>query len=374
MHILLLVLALAPSPQRPDTGFFVTRLGRDTLAVERFTFDGRVLDGVSVLRSPNVVVRAYHGHFGADGRPDSLIILAGPAGKPPVQSTVFRYRDDTVTIETRRDTTVRRRAFAISGHPIPFSPDVIAPWQLALRQLVASDAGTMVLYASGAGLPYRVTRVGGDTLDLDIADHDYGPLRAGMDGSGHLTFLDFRATTDKYLAERVETLAVDSLTAVFAARELAGAGMGLLSPRDTVRATVGGAQVLVDYGRPSMRGRVVFGGIVPWDVVWRTGANEATQLITDKDLVIGGTRVPAGTYSLFTLPSPRGWQLIVNKQHGQWGTDYDSTQDLARIPMRVLEQIVPYERLTIRILGDTPRQTIAIQWERTAALVDVSAK
>jgi hypothetical protein len=119
---------------------------------------------------------------------------------------------------------------------------------------------------------------------------------------------------------------------------------------------------------------VIFGNVVPWDTVWRTGANQATQLITDKDLVIGGTAVPAGTYSLFTVPSPKGWQLIINKQHGQWGTDYDSKQDLARIPMRIREVPTPTERLTIATRGGASGSEVVIAWDRVEAAVVVKAR
>src|SRR4051812_36783509 len=88
----------------------------------------------------------------------------------------------------------------------------------------------------------------------------------------------------------------------------------VLSPRDSAVASFGAAKVSVDYSRPSKRGREIFGGLVPWNQVWRTGANAATTLVTSRDLDIGGTLVPAGTYTLYTLPSPTGWKLIVNKQ------------------------------------------------------------
>src|SRR5580704_1818688 len=106
----------------------------------------------------------------------------------------------------------------------------------------------------------------------------------------------------------------------------------VLSPRDTARATIGKAHVLVDYGRPSKRGRVIFGSLVPYGQVWRTGANAATTFVIDKDLTIGAQTVPAGTYTLYTLPSASNWLLIINKQTGQWGTEYDQSQDLVRIP------------------------------------------
>ena len=125
--------------------------------------------------------------------------------------------------------------------------------------------------------------------------------------------------------------------------------MGQLSPRDTVRATVAGAELLVDYGRPAKRGRQIWGGIVPWGEVWRTGANAATQLRTSRDLVFGDVTVPAGTYTLWTLPTAGGAQLIVNRQTGQWGTAYDASQDLARVPLRPATPAAPAERFTISV-------------------------
>src|SRR5271165_2225045 len=83
-----------------------------------------------------------------------------------------------------------------------------------------------------------------------------------------------------------------------------------------------GKTVTVDYSRPSMRNRKIFGGLVPYDQVWRTGANAATSLKTDVDLNIGGTKVPAGSYTVYTIPGMSSWQLIINKQTGQWGTKY----------------------------------------------------
>src|SRR6187399_1420151 len=98
------------------------------------------------------------------------------------------------------------------------------------------------------------------------------------------------------------------------------------SPHETTKATIDGAAISVTYGRPSVRGRKIMGALVPYGTVWRTGADEATTLTTDKAIQIGGTSVPAGTYTLYTLPGESAWQLIVNKQTGQWGTEYDQKQ------------------------------------------------
>jgi hypothetical protein len=149
-----------------------------------------------------------------------------------------------------------------------------------------------------------------------------------------------------------------------------GAPQQPASPRDTAEMTLGGERILVDYGRPYMRGRPIMGALVPYGQVWRTGANAATTFVTPRDVRIGGTPVPAGTYTLYTLPGEREWQLIVNRQTGQWGTEYDPAQDLARIPMRVERTSAPVEQFTISMMAGTPAQLV-MEWENTRASVPV---
>jgi hypothetical protein len=150
------------------------------------------------------------------------------------------------------------------------------------------------------------------------------------------------------------------------------------SPRDVARAEVAGATVTVDYGRPSMRGRRIFGGLVPFDQVWRTGANEATAFRSSADLEIGGVRVPAGSYTLYSLVREGSggavgeWTLIINRQTGQWGTEYDQSRDLARIPMRVTRLERPVEQFTVRVTPEsgTRNGRLLMMWESTQAVVD----
>jgi hypothetical protein len=149
----------------------------------------------------------------------------------------------------------------------------------------------------------------------------------------------------------------------------ASAQPNVASPRDTTRAKVGAAEVMIDYGRPSKRGRVIFGGLQPFGQVWRTGANAATTLITDKSLRIGGLAVPAGRYTLYTIPDQTSWKLIINKQTGQWGTEYRQDQDLGRVDMTVTTLPEVVEKFAITIEGGTLR----LAWDKTAASVPISA-
>ncbi len=136
-----------------------------------------------------------------------------------------------------------------------------------------------------------------------------------------------------------------------------------------------GKNVVVEYSRPSMRNRKIFGGLVPYGQVWRTGANAATTLKTEADLDIGGASVPKGTYTLYTVPGPDKWTLIINKQTGQWGTEYNQGQDLARVPMKVTQRPSGLETFTIsfdQAYGDSA--TLMMEWENTIASVNMREK
>jgi hypothetical protein len=148
-----------------------------------------------------------------------------------------------------------------------------------------------------------------------------------------------------------------------------------LSPPAKADATLAGKKVTVDYSSPRVRGRKIIGALVPYGKVWRTGANAATTLTTETDLMIGNLHVPAGKYTLYTIPGEQEWTLIVNKQTGQWGTNYDQAQDLGRVAMKVAALESPREEMTIALRPDPAggKGTLAIEWESTAATVPVIA-
>ncbi|HYW32961.1 MAG TPA: DUF2911 domain-containing protein [Gemmatimonas sp.] len=138
------------------------------------------------------------------------------------------------------------------------------------------------------------------------------------------------------------------------------------SPRDSLTATISGATIKVNYGRPSKRGRVVFNGLpdMKWGMVWRTGANEATHLTTSKPLMFGSAMVPAGTYTLFTQLVENGkWMLVINKQTKQWGTDYDPAQDLVRVPLTVTSNNPVTEKMTITVTPSGSNGVLTILWD-----------
>ena len=147
-----------------------------------------------------------------------------------------------------------------------------------------------------------------------------------------------------------------------------------LSPHESVSGMVGEANITMTYGRPYKKGREIYGGLVPFDAVWRTGADEATTLETDRDLMLGELHVPAGKYSVYTIPSTSEWTLIVNNVAEQWGTRYDEAEDLGRAQMSVSEASEMTEQLTISIEGgEGANGNLNIVWDTTVATIPIVA-
>ncbi len=148
-----------------------------------------------------------------------------------------------------------------------------------------------------------------------------------------------------------------------------------VSPAATAEIELGGKKITIQYSRPYMKGRTIMGGLVPYGKVWRTGADDATALHTDADLDIGGLKVPAGNYTLYTLPSADTWKLIINKQTGQWGTEYDQSQDLGRVDLQKASTDHMIDQFIIRFVKTgADSADLILEWEKTKLSVPVRAR
>jgi hypothetical protein len=145
------------------------------------------------------------------------------------------------------------------------------------------------------------------------------------------------------------------------------------SPPATAKCELaGGKTVTIDYSSPRKKGRNVFPDVVKYDQVWRTGANEATTFVTTGDVMVGGTHVPAGSYTLFTIPGKDKWTLILSKKTGEWGTDYPGEkEDLARVEMKAGTASAPVENFTISFEKAGNGCTLKLAWDTTTASVSV---
>jgi len=166
------------------------------------------------------------------------------------------------------------------------------------------------------------------------------------------------------------------LTGLFLTLTIFAACQDKPSPAASATCDLGGGKTIkTDYSSPRLRGRKMVGGQDPYGKVWRNGANEATTFVTSADLVIGGKTVPAGSYTLFVLPNPDKWTLIVNKKTGEWGIPYTYEKDeLARIDMTMSKPPASVENFTIAYDKTAAGCTLREEWDTTRATADITAK
>ena len=351
---LLLIGAQIANAQQPiSNGAFVVRLGRDTLSVEQFTRTANRLEGDLVRRSPTTNVTHY-------------VINTGPDGAITSAELTMKRADGSV---------IRTLTPTIPAATFVMLPESYAPYELWLGHLRSTKTDTSnVTVAAPMGGP--AGKLGVRMLPRDSARVWFfgSPMRLRVDAAGRLLGLDGRATTLKYEVTRVPNVNVAQVASSFAATDAAGKAYGTsVSRRDTLRAQIGGANIWVDYGRPLARGRDVFNRGVLGDTLWRTGANAATQFRTDKDLLIEGKRLPAGTYTLWTRVTGdnASYTLVFNSQTGQWGTEYHPDRDVLAVPLRV-SRVPVTEEFTIATDATAPATVLTFAWGtlRLAARVE----
>ncbi len=388
--LIALILAAAGSAsaqEGADSGAFIVRLGNDTVAVERFARTGGAINLEQVVRTPQTSLRHTHLGLSPAGELSEMFVMVHPIGRPMdaplLASTKLTIAGDSGTVEARRaDSASAPRRVAARNDMIPATQLSFLPFEIAATRARAAKTDSMTVTfvnAGGGTTPIIVRRVGVDSMTFT---NPFLTYRARVDADGRILGLHAPGSTFQIVLARVAAVDINGLATAWHAKDRQGAAMGMLSPPDSVRATVGEATIAIDYNKPSARGRKIFGGeIVPWGTVWRTGANAATTFTTSRDLEIGGQTVPAGSYTLWTVPMQQGTTLIINKQtkddRGErlFGTGYNQAHDLVRVPMTTTTLSAPAEQFTISV---EPRGSsggaIRMRWEMREMAVAFTVK
>jgi hypothetical protein len=368
--------------QVADSGAFFVRLGKDTIAVERYVRTSHALKAEAALRTPQTRAYKLDITFKDDGGVSWYEIqnnpVAGVKNPVPVMRSTTTYGADSATVQPwYAAQMLPTKKVAAKPDMIPLQLPFYSTLETALRRAgkTGSDSVAMSMLTISGPIVYQVHFGPADSVKL--VQPGAGTILARMDKQGRLLALSGEATTFKIRLTRAKWADIDAYLKRYAAEEAAGQAMGPLSPRDSILTTLGNVdEIFVGYGRPSKRGRTVFGGIVPWDEVWRTGANEATAIRFGDTVKVAGATVPAGTYTLWTIPRAAGnWELIISKQKGVWGTAYDPTQDLVRVPVKTERVAKPVETFTIEFKPGPPNGSImTMTWDRTRVVVPIIRK
>ena len=375
--------AVADREPGVERGGFLATLGTDTVHIERFERTATQMHGTIVTRIPMTRVIRWSLETDAAGAPLRYQMSTRAVDGTPLthnwSSGSFRWTGDTVVRVTIRDREpldhrIPAPRQTLPGAAIPYVGVSFLTYELAFadaRRRAGPDTALYTLTMIGTQTRPAKTKawlVGADSAELSY----FGVAKSGyrFDESGRLMSADWTGTTYRYRIRRIADFDLDAVAQRWADAEKLGKTFGLLSPRDTVRATVGAASLLIDYSRPSKRGRVIWGDVVPWEEVWRLGADMATHFTTNADVLIGETLVPAGRYTLWMIPSQETPLLVVSAAVNVFGTQYNPARDVARIPMRRVRVVPETERLTLAV-GDG---ALMVRWDETAWTVPIRAR
>lgn len=369
----------APKPERYG---FLTMLGRDTVSIEGISRQGNTLTSDAVDRFPRVRIRHTVVDLNDDGSIRHLVMNIHTPSEPSGQrdrKVIADVANNKVHLSKTDSTGTVIRDFPTNGGiVVAHVPQMYSLYELyfaaALKHVAALKPG--------AGKPVEMRQfyldrefdrfpLGHATVSpLDKGrveiTHDWlsGTGEAMTDSAGNMLSYSGARTTYDVRVKRLDTLPdVKGIADRFETRETQGGKVKSLSVRDTTRAQIGHSIFTVDYGRPLQRGRTLLGDVISYDRVWRTGANAATQFTTSTPIKLAGMKVPAGSYTLFTAPDTNGVDLIVNKQTGEWGTEYNRSLNLGMT--RIISEVAtaPVEEFTISIIpSDNRHGTLVLEW------------
>lgn len=372
--VLFILIACDQNSQTERTGF-VTMLGNDTLAVEQFEKTQNGINAKVILRSPETMFSSYELETDSAGGIQEMVrrdysLDDQFSGRGEAVQTI-RKENDSLIVERQTEEGIETDTVEYQRGALPFIDMVHWPYELAFNNAVkvSQDSIDQQLLTRGQLSTFVIAKIDDDSATIR---HPYrGVMGVDVNENGDLLHLDAGLTTRKLKVYRTSDIDIDEIGRRYAEMEASGNPFGELSGAESKKFSFNGADFRVQYGSPEKRGRTIFGGIVPWGEQWRTGANRATHFRTSHDLVIGDLEVPAGEYTLFTIPEEDGGTLIINSQTGQNGQTYDESRDLGRVPMEIRTQPEVTEKFTITIVENGSNGgVLKLIWDQTVFSVD----
>lgn len=370
--LVVLIFAVNSYGQRPYTASFVAKLGRDTVIVETYGMVANHLYGKAFLRYPEDQIGVFDFHFYPDGsiRHYSISMMKPDSSYVPLSGTQGLFcENDSCTwfaswdaAETEYVNTRPARQMDFVGGWTPTL--ALIEWNCMRLMKSGKPSLPLTMINDYVGIRHiSISRGNRDTLLFGGPFLEYTKLKVTEEG--RITQYDGTGTPWNYIATKHPPIDVDEV----AKRLSRTPKIGIPSPEVKVSFPIRNDTIRLSYGRPSRRGRVIFGGIVPFDSVWRTGAGDPTQITLPFDIRIGKTTIPKGSYTLYTIPRPDEWTLIFNTDLKQWPTDPNRTKDFAYIPLKLKRPDQAYETFTISIEEQKGRGIMRFIWDETEAYV-----
>jgi len=354
------------APDGPERAAYLTLFGDDTLAVEWMAFDERSVNAQALVRGSRTTWSEFHLETGPEGSVtayDARTWAGGSSQGELLSSERLERTDSGPVMVTTRGENESRRAFEAGPCAVPFVDMLHWGFEASMRCQRATQGGIgeAVETFSGRGATFPLAR--NDDGSWSLTHPTRGPSTMHVDEAGRILDLDGTGSTRAYDLRRMawDDLAQAAYGAMFADRPL-----GELSGRGEIDDEVAGVRFWGDYGAPRKRGRDIFPGLLAYGVWWRTGANASTTFGFDHDIVIDGETIPAGEYSLSSIPEENGGTLIINRNTGQGGQSFDASEDQARARMRRDRLDSTVEVFQIRVVPDGQGGgCVELRWDDT---------
>ena len=368
--LLISLLSLAQN-KREDSGYIIYTLAKDTVEVTHYRLTGDDFT-TTVVQRVNSNVTKLKGRFFPNGE---LQYMEGYKYKPGIgkdslllETFMLYQRNDSTYIEQKSGDRITKRKNA-GRVMMTYWPYVYMP--IILANYVPKNVGDSIVSNHVVGdLPaakFVMKRI--TDRKITASSRVMGPFTLYLNERGKVASIDAIGSSYNVKGTVVPHLNLDSVIQLYASREQKFGPYGWPNKDDSVRTVIGKSTIRVSYTRPSMRGRVIFGGVVPWNRYWRTGANRATKLSITHPLNFNGKILPAGEYSVFTMPTQTGWTMMFNREANIWGTDYNPAYDVLHVPMKVEKLREPVELMTIEVIPAAKGGAINVIWEITKASV-----
>lgn len=363
---------------RPQVASFISRMGVDTVSIETYTVLNNHLYGKAFIRVPEDYIGEFSIHFNHDGSIREFNVTAmNPSNSSlpfEAKSGAFEYRlnmncsNDTCTYYNADPSFNGERKFVhpakrvdFVGGWVPFIS--LMEWNCVRLVKSGQKQLPITMINHNIGVYDLAVEHGRDEVIFGGPFLEYTKIR--IDRDGRILSVNGMGTPWNYEVSRSEPFNID----VIAARMTKTPGIGIPSPTETVVRKIRGANVSVTYGRPYKRGRAIFGGVVPLDSVWRTGANAPTVLQTDRDIMIVGKRIPKGAYSVYTVPGNGKWTLILNTDTNTWPTDPDRSKDFTSVSIPSRKTSTVAQQFTIDLAETGSGGEIRMMWDDVVAIV-----
>lgn len=352
------------SDNGPERAAYLTLMGQDTLAIEWMEFGERYVNAQALIRGSRTTFNQYHLMFDEQGDVAMFteqVYAGGSNTGELLRSSSLVSEEGRRWMTVTRNGEEQRTEFTGPTGSVPFVDMLHWPFEAALRlQAAQGEVGEAVPTFTGRGMSFGL--IANDDGTWGLRHPSRGVSTFEMDPEGRILTLDGTGSTRAYQLARIPYDQLDPATmgAAFGDRPL-----GELSGRGQIDDQVGGVGFTGHYGQPSKRGREIFGSLLAYGVWWRTGANQATHFSMDGDIVIDGELIPAGDYTLSSIPEEDGGVLIINTRTGQGGQSYDEAEDQARVQLRrgQLDEVV--EAFEIRVVEAEGGGRIELRWDET---------